>query len=547
LGGGRRLPDIVASLAATEAGTVAKPLITGLESGWAMLPRAVIGGSGAAPIIIDVVLLHPRRGVAMLEVPPHWTPDASARLRHRLAQAQFSAIFPGFLPVVHAPLQRDALDGLPQLLARAFAAQPPLELAGGNAWMTAAQRALQAEMPGPAPGRPLLRGALVGLAGLALAGALGAAVLGQRQAAAPPGDPAATLDRLATGVMVPTEASAVIPLVVAGPMGVPAVEDASGVDLAEAQPPDAPPPPGVPVTPPDVLSAPAAPPLPGAPPDPPTVATLPGLEPPMAAQPVETHEAAALSQPVPEPVVQPPAEPAVQPPTEAAMQPPAEPVVQRPAEAAVQPPTEPVMQLPTEAAVQPPTEPVMQLPTEAAVQPPAEPVAQPPAEAAMQPPAEPVAQPPAEAAMQPPTEPAVQPPTEAAVQAPVEAAVGTSAEPMAATSSPATPAPSVAPGPPPRRPPADPALLAGLLRRGDALLALGDVSGARRFYERAAEAGSAAAARAAGRTHDPAVLAGLGVRGIRPDPAAAAEWYRRADSLAAAQAASGQEASGQRP
>jgi TPR repeat protein len=107
---------------------------------------------------------------------------------------------------------------------------------------------------------------------------------------------------------------------------------------------------------------------------------------------------------------------------------------------------------------------------------------------------------------------------------------------VAAPPPPASPAPSPAPAvatAPPRRPPADPALLAGLLRRGDALLALGDVSGARRFYERAAEAGSAAGARAAGRTHDPAVLAGLGARGIRPDPEAAAEWYRRADTLAA--------------
>lgn len=69
------------------------------------------------------------------------------------------------------------------------------------------------------------------------------------------------------------------------------------------------------------------------------------------------------------------------------------------------------------------------------------------------------------------------------------------------------------------------ALLAGLLRRGDALLALGDVSGAQRFYKRAAEPGSATGARAVGRTHDPAVLAALGVRGIRPDAAAASAWY----------------------
>lgn len=78
------------------------------------------------------------------------------------------------------------------------------------------------------------------------------------------------------------------------------------------------------------------------------------------------------------------------------------------------------------------------------------------------------------------------------------------------------------------------------MRRGDALLAIGDISGARRFYERAAEAGSPEAAIAAGRTHDPAVLATLGARGIRPDPEAAATWYRRAEALRAARDANPQ-------
>jgi TPR repeat protein len=86
-------------------------------------------------------------------------------------------------------------------------------------------------------------------------------------------------------------------------------------------------------------------------------------------------------------------------------------------------------------------------------------------------------------------------------------------------------------------PQASPALLAALIRRGDALFELGDVSGARRFYERAAEAGSAAAAFALGRTFDPAVLTAAGALGIRPDPDAAAAWYRRAEALRAAAAA----------
>jgi hypothetical protein len=69
------------------------------------------------------------------------------------------------------------------------------------------------------------------------------------------------------------------------------------------------------------------------------------------------------------------------------------------------------------------------------------------------------------------------------------------------------------------------------LDRGRELLARGDVSAARQLFERAAGSGSGEAAIEAGRTYDPAVLAALGVRGIRPDAAAAIAWYRRAVAL----------------
>jgi hypothetical protein len=79
--------------------------------------------------------------------------------------------------------------------------------------------------------------------------------------------------------------------------------------------------------------------------------------------------------------------------------------------------------------------------------------------------------------------------------------------------------------------PQDQADAAALVRRGDAVLAIMDISAARKFYERAANAGSAAAAMALARTFDPEYLAGLGVVGLRPDPALAARWYRKAAAL----------------
>ncbi|MDB5377384.1 MAG: hypothetical protein JWR00_1830 [Rubritepida sp.] len=73
------------------------------------------------------------------------------------------------------------------------------------------------------------------------------------------------------------------------------------------------------------------------------------------------------------------------------------------------------------------------------------------------------------------------------------------------------------------------AMVEMLIARGDEMLARGDISGARLFYGRAASAGSAAAARAMGRSFDPEVLNRLGVRGIRPDPEQARQWYQRAE------------------
>jgi TPR repeat protein len=80
-------------------------------------------------------------------------------------------------------------------------------------------------------------------------------------------------------------------------------------------------------------------------------------------------------------------------------------------------------------------------------------------------------------------------------------------------------------------PAASSAAAGALLARGHTLLAAGDVVSARLLYERAATSGSAAAAIAAGMTHDPRFLIELGTQGTVADPQAAARWYRRAAAL----------------
>ncbi|MBO1073439.1 SEL1-like repeat protein [Roseomonas marmotae] len=132
--------------------------------------------------------------------------------------------------------------------------------------------------------------------------------------------------------------------------------------------------------------------------------------------------------------------------------------------------------------------------------------------------------------------PAASEPAALATPAPPQATAPAVMAPQPAPAPAMAPQPAVAapaPPPPAARTPADPAMLTAMMRRGEALLALEDVSGARRFFERAAGMGSGPAAQVLAETYDPQTLAARGVRGLQPDPAAALLWYRRAAQLGA--------------
>ena len=125
---------------------------------------------------------------------------------------------------------------------------------------------------------------------------------------------------------------------------------------------------------------------------------------------------------------------------------------------------------------------------------------------------------------QPPPPPAVA--NENAPAAPVPLAAS-QAQPAA----PALPATAVTPPAPPLPASMPASMIASLLSHGDEMMRLGDIGAARLLFERAAEAGSGAAAIAMGKTQDPRFLAQIGAEGLAPDPQAAALWYRRAVSL----------------
>ncbi len=82
----------------------------------------------------------------------------------------------------------------------------------------------------------------------------------------------------------------------------------------------------------------------------------------------------------------------------------------------------------------------------------------------------------------------------------------------------------------------DPNEIASSLKRGDALIASGDLAAARLVLRRAADAGDARAAMTLAETYDPAILEKLGVHGVVPDLAMARGWYEKARQFGATEA-----------
>ena len=82
----------------------------------------------------------------------------------------------------------------------------------------------------------------------------------------------------------------------------------------------------------------------------------------------------------------------------------------------------------------------------------------------------------------------------------------------------------------------DPDEIGSLLRRGDALIASGDLAAARLVLRRAVDAGDARAAMMLAETYDPATLEKMGVHGVVPDLAAAQGWYEKAKKFGAMEA-----------
>jgi hypothetical protein len=104
-----------------------------LPEGWVCGRSCDIGGEPGRPVRIDLVLMHPALGIALIDRKTR-TEGAEDTLRERLEEARFSAIFGGYLPVLHCAIQSDELPAIAEI-ERAFGEMEPLSLAGGNAWL----------------------------------------------------------------------------------------------------------------------------------------------------------------------------------------------------------------------------------------------------------------------------------------------------------------------------------------------------------------------------------------------------------------------------
>jgi hypothetical protein len=139
---------------ATEQAAILRLLTSALPPGWVVLGQCRQGGLGPAPQPTGChVLAHAGIGITLLDMAPHTTPNAEARMRRMLAAADFGDRFTGTLPIWHGRIEPGQLHRLPTLLDQAFATLPPATLPGGGAWLGAVREALDADPAWEATGR----------------------------------------------------------------------------------------------------------------------------------------------------------------------------------------------------------------------------------------------------------------------------------------------------------------------------------------------------------------------------------------------------------
>src|SRR5690348_11710195 len=119
-------PLNVDDLSTDEAHVSLAGTLAALPDPWTLLRQRRIGGDQAEPV--EVVLVHPEIGVALVDEAPRDPTLSARRLRDYLEGQRFGEFFPGELPIVALSVAADEFEMLGDRLAAAFEAAPRLSV-----------------------------------------------------------------------------------------------------------------------------------------------------------------------------------------------------------------------------------------------------------------------------------------------------------------------------------------------------------------------------------------------------------------------------------
>src|SRR5690242_18142642 len=94
--------------------------LAALDLRWSVFSDFSIG-TPPDEVTVDFVVIHPERGVALVDLPQDASPRAVERFRELLDSERFDEIFPGTLPVVRVVVRPEDAARIEATLDRAFA------------------------------------------------------------------------------------------------------------------------------------------------------------------------------------------------------------------------------------------------------------------------------------------------------------------------------------------------------------------------------------------------------------------------------------------
>src|SRR5437870_245998 len=80
-----------------------------LDLSWSVFRDFSIG-SPPDEVTVDYVVIHPERGVALIDLAPHGWPDSVERFRELLESERFGEFFPGTMPVFRLVVEPDQAE-----------------------------------------------------------------------------------------------------------------------------------------------------------------------------------------------------------------------------------------------------------------------------------------------------------------------------------------------------------------------------------------------------------------------------------------------------